>query len=126
MSGLRVSLKKNTTASVSSSGLYALEFWGPFISKTALQTFETASNRVARLITGTPPGTPLAAAVIEANLTPIRMEVEEKAALLLDRYSRFFGDHNLKELTTPGPRPRLNSRVKSLTGLNDAALQEDG
>ena len=84
-------------------GLYALEIWGPFLSKTALQTLETANNRAARLITGTLPGTPSAAAVIEANLTPIRIKVEEKAALLLDIYSRFPDDHP-KELTAPAPR----------------------
>ena len=35
-------------------GLYDLEVWGPFLSKTELQTLETANNRATRLITGTP------------------------------------------------------------------------
>ena len=107
---LAIDLSQLYKAYAKPGGLYDLEVWGPFLSKTELQTLETANNRAARLITGTPPGTPSAAAVIEANLTPIRMEVEETAALLLDRYSRFPDDYHLKELTAPGPRPRLKSR----------------
>ena len=106
---LAIDLSQLYKAYAKPGGRYALEIWRPFLSKTALQTLETANNRAARLITGTLPGTPSAAAVIEANLTPIRIKVEEKAALLLDRYSRFPDDH-LKELTAPAPRSRLKPR----------------
>ena len=44
--------------------------------------------------------------------------MEEKAALLRERYSRFPDDHHLKELTAHGPRPRLKSRGKDYHRLH--------
>ena len=91
-------------------GLYNIDIWGPFLTRSNLQPIEVGNNRASRVITGTPTGTPSSATLTDARLGPIYQEIEDRATLLWDRYRRYPEEHHLHDLTRPGPRPRLRSR----------------
>ena len=87
-------------------GLYAIDIWRPFLAKSNLQLIEVANKRASRVITGTPTDTPSSATLTDARLRPIYQEIEDRAAMLWDRYRRYPEEHHLHNLT----RPRLRSR----------------
>ena len=92
--------------------------WGvpgtPFSPRPAGRSWDVAHRRAARIITGTPSGSPAAATCRDADLTPLSHIAEEEAAKVLHRYRQLDSSHYLNATATRTGRSRLRSQGNSV------------
>ena len=94
----RADLRTIHLAYVQSVATYCLAAWGPSASNSHVEKLQIELNKGARAITGCTRSTPVNALLREANLIPLKLQIEYQTGTAYERVKRLPNDNPVKNL----------------------------